>query len=142
MKLRTAIPIVFGLGLVTAVAFAKHGSPVGTEPGWYSDLAKAKAASKKSGKVMMIDFNATWCGPCQMYKRDVFPGAEFKKATKDMILVDIDVDQHPDLAKLYRIDGIPDIRIYAPSGKQIEGIVGFSKPQLLAKIEHAKKLAK
>jgi len=135
--------ILLGIGLLILGAFAighRRSSALGTN--WYSDFEKASAESKKTGRLMMVDFNATWCEPCQQYKKDVFPSEEFKQATKDMILVDIDIDDNPELAQRYRVDGIPDIRIISPSGKQVGGMVGYDGSDgLLNQIEQAKRAA-
>ena len=127
------------LAAFTIPAFAQHGGSATVDPGWTSDFAKAQAKAKREGKLLLVDFNATWCGPCQMYRHDVFPTAEFKKATKDVVLVSIDVDKQPALAGKYGVNGIPDIRLVSPSGKAVGGVVGYGGAQpLLAQIAQAR----
>jgi thiol:disulfide interchange protein len=110
---------------------------------WSTDFNAAKADAKKSGKLMMVDFNATWCGPCQQYKQDVFPTAEFSDAAKDYVLVDIDIDQQQDLAQKYQVDSIPDIRILDADGKEVGKVVGYGGAEpLLSELKRAKSVTR
>ena len=139
MTYRQAIPIVLGLAVVVFI-FGRPSASSGAEPGWYTDFDRAQAEAKKTGRLMMVDFNASWCGPCQMYKQDVFPTTDFKQATKDVVLVDIDIDQNQALAQKYGISGIPDIRFISPQGNQIAALEGYDGADpLLAQIADAKK---
>jgi thiol:disulfide interchange protein len=134
--------VAAGTALAAAFAFAQKPTAIKTEPGWTSNYTQALARAKKEHKLVMVDFNAT-CGPCQMYKQQVFPGAKFKQATKNVILVTIDTDEQPQLARKFGIQGIPDIRFIAPSGKQVGKIVGFAGEQpLLAELKKAQGAAK
>jgi|GEM_PF-3007352 len=136
MTTRQAIPIVLGLAAVVFIFGRPRAS--GPQAGWYTDFSQASAESQKTGHLMMVDFNASWCGPCQQYKQEVFPSDDFKKATKDVILVDIDLDKNPGTAEKYKIATIPDIRFFSPNGKQVGSLVGYDGPSLFAEIAKAK----
>jgi thiol:disulfide interchange protein len=124
------------------IAFAQK-APKAAGASWSKDLAKAQALAKKTGKMVLVDFNASWCGPCKLYKKEVFPTSEFKSATKDVILVEIDVDEQGPLASKFGVSGIPDIRILSPKGKQVGRVYGYSgaKP-LIAELAKARKASK
>jgi thiol:disulfide interchange protein len=140
--MRPLLPAVIGLAVLSMVAFAQKGAKP-AEQVWSKDLAKAQALAKKTGKMVLVDFNAVWCGPCQMYKKDVFPTSEFKASTKDVILVEIDIDNQPALATKFGVSGIPDIRIFSPKGKQVGRVYGYggAKP-LIAELAKARKAVK
>lgn len=104
---------------------------------WTTNLTKAIEKAKTEKKLLLVDFNASWCGPCQSYKREVFPTKEFADATKDIILVDIDVDSNEALVQKYKVEGIPDIRVYSPDSKLLSRVVGFGKKDLFAAIKKA-----
>ncbi|HAC62016.1 MAG TPA: co-chaperone YbbN [Cyanothece sp. UBA12306] len=70
-------------------------------------------------KPVLIDFYATWCGPCQLLK----PILESLLIEYDFILAKIDIDQHPQLAQRYSVEGVPDVKI-ATKGEIIPGFVG------------------
>jgi putative thioredoxin len=68
---------------------------------------------------VLIDFFATWCGPCQMLK----PILEKLVPEYDFVLAKVDIDQNPDLANAYGIEGVPDVRV-AYQGQVNPGFVG------------------
>lgn len=70
--------------------------------------------SKNPDKLMIIDFNATWCGPCVAFG-PIFEEAAKKYAGK-ADFYSVDVDQHQDLAMELRIQSIPAILFIQPDG--------------------------
>lgn len=82
--------------------------------------------SASSQKPVLIDFFATWCGPCQMLK----PMLERLVNEYDFILAKVDIDQNPDLANAYGVEGVPDVRI-VQNGEMKPGFVGvLPEPKL------------
>ncbi|MEZ6132252.1 MAG: thioredoxin [Planctomycetaceae bacterium] len=74
------------------------------------------------GKLVVVDFWATWCGPCRML------APELEKVVKDnpekIMLVKVNVDTEEDLAAHFKIESIPDVR-FVRDGKLIGGFIGF-----------------
>ncbi|MGF1568099.1 MAG: tetratricopeptide repeat protein [Nodosilinea sp.] len=68
---------------------------------------------------VLVDFYATWCGPCQLLK----PMLEKLVAEYDFTLAKVDIDQNPDLAKTFGVEGVPDVRI-VNQGQVLDGFVG------------------
>lgn len=82
-----------------------------------------------SKKPVLIDFFATWCGPCMMVSPIVDEIAEEKT---DAVVGKINVDEQPELAKEFGITNIPTL-IVIRDGKVAEKAVGLrSKEQILA----------
>lgn len=54
--------------------------------------------------LMLIDFSATWCGPCKSYS-PIF--AKVAAANPDVTFVKVDIDQHPQLAAQYGVQAVP-----------------------------------
>jgi putative thioredoxin len=77
-------------------------------------------------KPVMVDFFAQWCGPCQMLK----PLLEKLTHEYDFVLAKVDIDQNPELARIYQVEGVPDVKV-AMEGQLYNGFVGMlTEPQL------------
>ncbi len=120
---------------------ARGGAEHQADRAWMTNLDEAMKLAKSENKMVMVDFMATWCGPCQMYVDKVFPTEQFKEAAKDFILVKIDTDEQPKVAQKYGVSGIPDIRFLAPDGSQVSKVVGYKGERLLDDMRSAKSAA-
>ncbi len=63
----------------------------------------------KSDKPVLVDFWATWCGPCQMQGPIV---EELADSRDDILVCKIDTDKNPDLARAYRVMSIPTLMVF------------------------------
>ena len=86
-------------------------------------------------KLVLVDFFATWCGPCQMLAPIL---EEVSKENKNCDIVKIDIDKERDLALEYEIEFIPTMILFK-DGKELDRITGMlDKKELLEKIEQYK----
>jgi thioredoxin 1 len=87
----------------------------------------------QADKLVMVDFWASWCGPCQVVAPVVEELAtEYSGKVKIMKL---NTDENPEIAGKYRIMGIPTLMFFK-GGKIADQIVGAaSKSQLKTKID-------
>ena len=137
MKSNRWIGTFVGVALFATAMAGQRGQADPSGPRWYTDLPSAAAASKKDQKPMLVCFLSRTCGPCTAYRKAIFPTAEFQKSVQNLILVYVDFEGNPKLAKKYGVKETPDIRLYSPSGKQISRLVGFNRKALFATLKKA-----
>ena len=77
--------------------------------------------------VVLVDFFATWCGPCKMQSPVL---EELKEYRSDVKVVKIDVDQETEIARLYGVMSIPTLILFK-DGKEVAKNVGFMPKELL-----------
>ncbi len=77
--------------------------------------------------VVLVDFFATWCGPCKMQAPVL---EELKEDRSDVKVVKIDVDQETEIARLYGVMSIPTLILFK-DGKEVAKNVGFMPKELL-----------
>ena len=96
------------------------------------DEAGFPAFIARKNALVIVDFNASWCGPCRMMGPALDKAAE---AHPSVVFVGkVDVDQANALAKQQGVSGIPDVRIYK-DGKEVDRMVGFpGESEVLGKI--------
>lgn len=83
----------------------------------------------KSDKIVLVDFFATWCGPCQKMGKVL---EQISADRPDLKVVRIDIDDNELLARQFFIRSIPTI-VYMKDGKEFNRIVGFTtRDQLLS----------
>jgi len=81
--------------------------------------------------VVLVDYYADWCGPCQMLE----PTVEEIAAETDAIVAKVDIDELQDLAKDKGIRSVPTLQFYA-DGEQVEQVIGVQdKDDLLSIVE-------
>ncbi len=82
-----------------------------------------------SKKLVLVDFNATWCGPCKLLSPILDEIAAEKMDSLDVLK--IDVDEQKTIANHFKVDGIPALQLYQ-NGKLVwEGVGLMKKNQLL-----------
>ncbi|KAK9839329.1 hypothetical protein WJX81_008586 [Elliptochloris bilobata] len=83
-----------------------------------------------SSDVTLVDFHATWCGPCQLMSKILAPIAdEFKGQVN---VVKVDTDQYPKLASRYNVKALPTLLLFR-EGRAVDRVEGVMAEALLAK---------
>lgn len=81
----------------------------------------------KEKGVVVVDFWATWCGPCKMIAPIV---EELDEEMSNVKFVKVDVDKNPQIANQYKIVSIPTLKIFKV-GKLINTLIGFKTKDAL-----------
>lgn len=83
--------------------------------------------------VAVVDFSATWCGPCRMLAPVLEDISE--KLGDKVSFYNVDVDDSPELAMKYQVSSVPCL-VLLKNGELADQSVGFRpEPQLTAWIE-------
>ena len=82
---------------------------------------------------VLVDFFATWCGPCKMMSPVLEQLSEELEGKLEV--GKIDVDEEPNLAGQYQVMSIPNFVIFK-NGRAVDQIIGaVPKEQMMAKIQ-------
>ena len=69
-------------------------------------------------KKVVVDFSATWCGPCKML------APVLEKVESDVKVIKVDTDEFEDLAREYGVMSIPTL-VLLENGKEVKRNIGF-----------------
>jgi len=99
-----------------------------------------QAQARAENKYVFVDAYATWCGPCKMMDRDVYPAPEVGTAMNNkFIAVKVQLDETPEddartkawykdarqLKETYKIAALPAFLFFAPDGKLLHKDFGY-----------------
>lgn len=80
--------------------------------------------------VTLVDFFATWCGPCKMLEPQLI---ELSKEKTDINYVKVDIDQHRELAtQTYNVKSVPTLVLFK-DGVEVSRRSGFAPKADIAK---------
>ena len=84
-------------------------------------------------KLLVVDFFATWCGPCKKLSPTLVEVSE--ELGEQVNIVKVDVDESEDLAMNYGIRSVPTV-LFFKNGQQVDKFVGaLPKSEIVAKIQ-------
>lgn len=98
-------------------------------PDFYTE---ALETAKRDGKPIVLDFMATWCAPCKRIANETFVDENVAKLLGKCVLLKIDTDENPEIAKHFGVSGLPDIRFLDPDGIEVEKLRGFQPAETFA----------
>lgn len=101
------------------------GLPATEKIEWFTALDRALKVAKETGKPVMIDFFATWCGPCKMLDSTTYQDGGVVGESRNWIMVRIDVDLHAEVAQRFGIRSIPTIVVLSADGAERARRSGF-----------------
>lgn len=86
----------------------------------------------KSEKPVLVDFNATWCGPCRMLKPIL---EEIAEEREDVTIVGVDIDQNMDMAEEYGVFSIPCLILFKDGAEADRSVGLVPKEQVLSLLD-------
>ncbi|MBR6686912.1 MAG: thioredoxin [Paludibacteraceae bacterium] len=124
-KIKSIIVLIF----VSISAFAQTNITTEDFKKYVWDFeANSQSIELKSNVPVIVDFYATWCGPCRMLTPEL---KALQKEYKDKLVVyKVDVDREPKMARFFGIKAMPTIYFIPTSGKATYAQGYMTKDQL------------
>lgn len=116
------MPLAFNLSAQDGVHFI--------EDSWQKLLKKAE----KEDKLIFLDAYTTWCGPCKMMTKDVFPDKKLGKLYNDKFInvqLDMESETGRPLARKYQVMAYPSLLYINGKGEVVHRVVGYHEPEQL-----------
>lgn len=96
------------------------------EPSTLNEVDDILMKASAEGKLVVIDFTATWCGPCQAI-------APFYKMLSteypNIVFLKIDVDENPQTAAKYQVSAMPTF-LFIKRGEVVDKMMGANPDKL------------
>ncbi|MGE0002355.1 MAG: thioredoxin family protein [Fimbriimonadaceae bacterium] len=111
----------------TTEPVAEVPKPAGAKLVWAKSVDEAKAIAKKEGKYVVMKFEAEWCGPCQLMKKEAFNDPDVVAKLEDAVIVAIDIDKKEtmELQQKYQVANIPRLVFADATGKSFGDVMGY-----------------
>jgi len=84
---------------------------------WMNSLEDGKKLAMATNKLILVDFWATWCGPCRKMDSESWSKNDVSLLMNNYVSVKLNIDENKALAQQYGVKGIPYVFILDATGK-------------------------
>jgi thiol-disulfide isomerase/thioredoxin len=96
-----------------------------SEASSFTSFQEAQKVALASNKMLIIDFTASWCGPCKKMDMDTWADDNVKLLLENFVFVKIDIDSNKELALKYNVKSIPNVYILDSNGIEVKSFLGY-----------------
>jgi len=121
------------------VAAAERSPAPRPELSDWTGYSSALDESRRTGKPILLDFNAAWCPPCRRMQREVFDDGPRGRAVRAAVIPVAVVDRRredganpsevDDLQRRHQIDAFPTLVVFSPATGRRVSTRGYGGPQ-------------
>ena len=113
------------LAAASSLAAEEEGIP------WGRGFEKALHHARETGKPMLIDFWAEWCGWCHRLDQTTYRDPAAVRLSEKFVSIKVDTEgsrEDVEVAIRYNVSSLPTIAFLSPSGRPLMRIVGYQGP--------------
>ncbi|MDX1371378.1 MAG: thioredoxin family protein [Nitrososphaeraceae archaeon] len=109
--------------LIALLGYFVHNA--NSQTSWVNDLKVAKALALQNDQLILIDFAASWCGPCKAMDKKMWNTPELAELSKKFVALKIDIDYNRSLASQFDITSIPRVIVITANEDIVWDEMGF-----------------
>lgn len=122
MRHAGATVVLIGTAILTAGSSVRAGAIE-----WQHDFETARRMARQSGRILLVNIHASWCGPCRKMQATTLQDPRVTKLVSDYcVAVDIDADENPELVRQFGVTGLPTQIFLSPTGQRAGFVEGFT----------------
>ena len=107
------------------LAVDRRAARSGRSVTFLDDYVAAEAFARAEGKVLFVDFETEWCGPCHVMDEWVYTADSVVDAASSFVSVKVDGDEHPELKERFMVEGYPTMLVVDADGTVMRRAAGY-----------------